>query len=204
VFGAMSSSISLKTIFDGACVRPAAKARHLISHGGSTGQSRLTRLLVACPLRARLGSYKESVGLLHPHLGPRRTDTMTTTYGFGLTLLAPPAHVTPALPGSTRLRLCSTARLLSPAPPCALASCADSALSRRRRPHHHGVVTLHRARGISARRAEPPHRAHARQRSAWTMIHLLSVTLRVSPDLQEMLQACSCNKLNLPRSVFNS
>jgi hypothetical protein len=29
---------------------------------------------------------------------------------------------------------------------------------------HHGVVAVHRARGISARRAEPRHRAHARQR----------------------------------------
>jgi Domain of unknown function (DUF4112) len=44
------------------------------------------------PQGARLGFNKGSVGLsvhkylapaaLHPHLGPRRTDTMTTTYGF--------------------------------------------------------------------------------------------------------------------------
>ena len=72
---------------------------------------------------------------------------MTTTYGFDFDF-AGTRSVAPVLPGSTRLRPCSTPRLLSPAPPCASASMrADRALSRPRRHHHHGVVPVHCARG---------------------------------------------------------
>src|SRR5262245_46397091 len=77
-----------------------------------------------------------------------------------------PAPVTPALPGSTRLRLAGHRARHTGHRRAVRPGCADRALSRRRRHHHHGAVAIHRARGLPAWRAGPRHRAHARQRRA--------------------------------------
>ena len=89
---------------------------------------------------------------------------MTTTYGLNFDFAGPRSR------GARIARIDALATLLDTAlviPGTTVRFGLDAliGISRRRRHHHHGVVAVHRARGIP-RRAEPRHRAHARQRRA--------------------------------------
>src|SRR5262249_30737912 len=108
-----------------------------------------------------------ALAALHPQLGAARTDQHD--YHLWLRLRRLGAPPLPRRPHCPDRRACDSARHRARHTGHRRAvwpGCADRALSRRRRHHHHVAVTVHRARGLPARRAGPRHRAHAWQRRA--------------------------------------